>query len=119
MSKRKTTSRTTNSAGAVTTKTTTGRVPPNVKFPELSTKEGLECRELLEDQILLIDVRERRGPRTTTRADVFQNLFSTDECKRFVKFIDELPLELTPPKKRGEAERVNRELGNRNSCISS
>lgn len=34
-----------------------------------------------------------------------------DECKRFVKFIDELPLELTPPKKRGEAERVNREWG--------
>jgi hypothetical protein len=45
----------------------------------------------------------------------FQNLFSVDECKRFVKFIDELPLELTPPKKRGEAERVNRKRWNRDS----
>ncbi|KAG6898252.1 hypothetical protein C0992_002266 [Termitomyces sp. T32_za158] len=33
--------------------------------------------------------------------------FSPAECKAFVKFIDELPLELTPPKKRGEAERLN------------
>jgi len=52
------------------------------------------------------------------RAEDFQNLFSADECKRFVKFIDELPLELTPPNKRGEAERVNRKRENRNSCIS-
>jgi hypothetical protein len=28
-----------------------------VEFPELSAKEGLECRVLLEDQVLLIDVR--------------------------------------------------------------
>jgi len=33
--------------------------------------------------------------------------FSAAECKAFTKFIDELPLELTPSKKRGEAERVN------------
>ncbi|KAF5386683.1 hypothetical protein D9615_001915 [Tricholomella constricta] len=59
-------------------------------FPELAPKEELECRTLLEDQILLID-----------------NFFSPAECKAFVKFIDALPLELTPPKKRGEAERVN------------
>lgn len=37
-----------------------------------------------------------------------QDLFSPEECKAYVKFIDSLPLELTPPKKRGEAERVNR-----------
>jgi alpha-1,3-mannosyltransferase len=36
-----------------------------------------------------------------------QNLFSPAECKQYTKFIDNLPLELTPPKKRGEAERVN------------
>ena len=58
MSKRKTRSTATNSASAVTTKATTGHIPPNnVKFPELSTKKGLECRVLLEDQIMLIDVR--------------------------------------------------------------
>ena len=34
-----------------------------------------------------------------------------EECKAFIKFIESLPLELTPPKKRGEAERVNREFG--------
>lgn len=45
---------------------------------------------LLEDQVLLID-----------------NIFSVEECKKLVKFIDNLPLELTPPKKRGEADRVN------------
>lgn len=47
---------------------TTGRTPPtDVKFPELSTKKGLECRVLLEDQILLIDVRTAvwRGRETT------------------------------------------------------
>lgn len=58
MSKRRTKSTTPNSVSAVTAKATTGRIPPkDVKFPELSTKKGLECRVLLEDQILLIDVR--------------------------------------------------------------
>ena len=52
------------------------------------------------------------------RAEPFQNLLSADECKRFVKLIDGLPLELTPPKKRGEAERVNRKQENRDSCVS-
>jgi hypothetical protein len=36
-----------------------------------------------------------------------QNVLDAEECKRFTKFIDTLPLELTPPKKRGEADRVN------------
>lgn len=38
----------------------------------------------------------------------YQEFFSIEECKAFIKFIEGLPLELTPPKKRGEAERVNR-----------
>jgi hypothetical protein len=58
MSKRRTKSTTINSVSAVTTKATTGcTLPDNVKFPELSTKKDLECRVLLEDQILLFDVR--------------------------------------------------------------
>ncbi|RPD66304.1 hypothetical protein L227DRAFT_570197, partial [Lentinus tigrinus ALCF2SS1-6] len=67
--------------------------PPQVSFPELSPKEGIECRVLLDDQILLID-----------------EFFSPEECKKYVKFIDSLPLELTPPKKRGEADRVNHRM---------
>ena len=31
--------------------------PSQVAFPPLSPKGGLECRVLLEDQIMLIDVR--------------------------------------------------------------
>ncbi|KAG0705898.1 hypothetical protein DFH29DRAFT_904203 [Suillus ampliporus] len=65
-------------------------VPSGLTFPEISQKEGLECRVLLEDQIMLID-----------------EFLSVEECKRLVKFIDNVPLELTPPKKKGEAERVN------------
>ena len=58
MSKRRTKSTTTNPANVVTQKAATGGAPLNdVKFPELSKKKGLECRVLLEDQILLINVR--------------------------------------------------------------
>ncbi|KAI0636807.1 hypothetical protein C8Q77DRAFT_526043 [Trametes polyzona] len=67
--------------------------PPSVRFPDVAPKEGLECRAILEDQIILID-----------------DFFSSEECKAYVKFIDSLPLELTPPKKRGEAERVNHRM---------
>ncbi|KAH9857043.1 hypothetical protein C2E23DRAFT_720762 [Lenzites betulinus] len=67
--------------------------PSSVVFPGISPKEGLECRAILDDQILLID-----------------DLFSPEECKAYVKFIDSLPLELTPPKKRGEADRVNHRM---------
>ncbi|KAI0363461.1 hypothetical protein BV20DRAFT_958221 [Pilatotrama ljubarskyi] len=66
---------------------------PTMRFPDVAPKAGLECRAVLEDQILLID-----------------DLFSPEECKAYVKFIDGLPLELTPPKKRGEAERVNQRM---------
>ncbi|KAJ7774699.1 hypothetical protein B0H16DRAFT_1507956 [Mycena metata] len=59
-------------------------------FPDISPKSELECRVLLDNQIIVID-----------------DVFSPAECKSFVKFIDSLPLELTPPKKRGEAERHN------------
>ncbi|KAJ7046657.1 hypothetical protein C8F04DRAFT_1023363 [Mycena alexandri] len=62
----------------------------SVVFPDISPKSELECRVLLENQIVVID-----------------DVFSPAECKSFVKFIDSLPLELTPPKKRGEAERYN------------
>ncbi|KAJ8597959.1 hypothetical protein M405DRAFT_802815 [Rhizopogon salebrosus TDB-379] len=65
-------------------------VPSGLNFPDISQKEGLECRVLLEDQILLID-----------------EFLSVEECKRLVQFINNVPLELTPPKKKGEAERVN------------
>ncbi|PPQ65312.1 hypothetical protein CVT24_011439 [Panaeolus cyanescens] len=63
---------------------------PQVVFPDVAAKTNLECQTILDDQIIVID-----------------NLFSLQECKSYVKFIDSLPLELTPPKKRGEAERVN------------
>ncbi|KAI0810931.1 hypothetical protein BC629DRAFT_1281172 [Irpex lacteus] len=75
------------------TKTTSSTSQRTVQFPSVLPKDYLECRVLLEDQILLID-----------------NFFSTEECKTFVRFIDSLPLELTPPKKRGEAERVNHRI---------
>ncbi|KAI0273563.1 hypothetical protein BC834DRAFT_966073 [Gloeopeniophorella convolvens] len=64
--------------------------PKNIVFPQLSEKTYLRCHTLLEDQILLLD-----------------NLFTPAECKSFIEFVDNQPLELTPPKKRGEAERVN------------
>jgi len=63
------------------------------EFPLLATKEGLHCNVLEPDQIILIP-----------------DIFAVDECKQYVKFIEELPLELTPPKKRGEAERVNHRI---------
>ncbi|KAI8998490.1 hypothetical protein BD414DRAFT_432341 [Trametes punicea] len=67
--------------------------PATVRFPDISSKQELEYYALLEDQILFID-----------------GFFSPEECKSYVKFIDSLPLELTPPKKRGEADRVNHRL---------
>jgi len=68
-------------------------IPSYPSFPQLTPKEGLDCTVFEQDQILLID-----------------DLFSPEECKAFVKFIEKLPLEATPPKKRGEADRVNHRL---------
>ncbi|KAF5324832.1 hypothetical protein D9611_004252 [Ephemerocybe angulata] len=64
--------------------------PIQVVFPPLSEKVELECTTVMEDQIFIVE-----------------DFFSPQECKEFVKFIDSLPLELTPPKKKGEADRVN------------
>jgi len=81
-------------AGSVSTASASGtkeipkEYPP---FPILSEKHDLQCTELVEDQILLLD-----------------GFLSPEECFAFVYFIEKLPLEPTPPKKKGEAERVNR-----------
>ncbi|KAF8894669.1 hypothetical protein BD779DRAFT_1502325 [Infundibulicybe gibba] len=64
--------------------------PPVVDFPHLTPKDWIECRALLDDQILLVD-----------------GFLSASECSAFVKCVDNLPLELTRPKRRGEADRVN------------
>ncbi|KAJ3558670.1 hypothetical protein NM688_g785 [Phlebia brevispora] len=63
------------------------------QFPSVDPKEYLDCRVVLQDQILVID-----------------DLFTAEECKAFVRFMDKLPLELTPPPKKGEAERVNHRI---------
>ncbi|KAI0319370.1 hypothetical protein OF83DRAFT_1055091 [Amylostereum chailletii] len=90
-------SRTNNAAATTLNQSGTITAPPILtrapEFPDLTSKKALPCRALLEDQILLID-----------------NFFTVDECKRFVQFIDSQPLELTPPKKRGEAIRVNHRI---------
>ncbi|KIY50994.1 hypothetical protein FISHEDRAFT_38567 [Fistulina hepatica ATCC 64428] len=62
----------------------------DIIFPQISPQVDLEQEVLLDDQIMLI-----------------KNFLSPAECRSFVKFIDALPLVLTPPKKRGEADRVN------------
>ncbi|KAJ7940767.1 hypothetical protein B0H13DRAFT_1939830 [Mycena leptocephala] len=72
-----------------------------VVFPDISPKSELECHR--RDRCCYLFY-------STTGALIHllsQDIFSPAECKSFVKFIDSLPLELTPPKKRGEAERHN------------
>lgn len=64
--------------------------PKAVVFPELSEKTNVRCDTFLEDQVLLLS-----------------NVFTPAECRTLVDFVDSQPLELTPPKKRGEADRVN------------
>ncbi|GJE95187.1 2OG-Fe(II) oxygenase [Phanerochaete sordida] len=80
-------------ASATTTTTTPKSVAHEVQFPSVTDKEYLACNVLSDDQIILLD-----------------DLFSAEECKAFVRFIESLPLELTPPKKKGEAERVNHRI---------
>jgi len=64
--------------------------PKAIAFPRLSVKSHVRCNTFLEDQILL-----------------FSDVLTPAECRTFVDFIEDQPLELTPPKKRGEAERIN------------
>ncbi|KAF8479354.1 hypothetical protein DFH94DRAFT_632704 [Russula ochroleuca] len=64
--------------------------PKAIPFPRLSEKSHIRCHTFLEDQILLLS-----------------DVLTPSECRTFVDFIDSQPLELTPPKKRGEADRVN------------
>ncbi|ESK96882.1 hypothetical protein Moror_6460 [Moniliophthora roreri MCA 2997] len=61
-------------------------------FPSIFLKQigEVDPQILLADQIILL-----------------HGLLTISECQAFTKFIDGLPLELTPPKKRGEAERIN------------
>ncbi|KAL5533124.1 CEF1 [Sanghuangporus sanghuang] len=67
------------------------RAPPaEVQFPSVSPKESLVVKDFVPDKILLIP-----------------DVFDESECKRFIKLIEELPLELTPAPKKGEAVRVN------------
>ena len=84
--------------------------PKALIFPELSEKNSIRCNTFLEDQVLLLNVCLSRCSLTLASKynNIFQNLFTPAECRTFVDFIDSQPLELTPPKKRGEADRVNR-----------
>ncbi|KAJ8078679.1 hypothetical protein PM082_012962 [Marasmius tenuissimus] len=59
-------------------------------FPHIGPKVAIPSHVILTDQIILLD-----------------NFLNALECQAFIKMIEMLPLELTPPKKRGEAERVN------------
>jgi hypothetical protein len=65
-----------------------------IKFPLISSKRQLQVNTVLQDQIICID-----------------NVLNAKECASWTSFVDSLPLQLTPPKKRGEADRHN--------CVSS
>ncbi|CUA73101.1 hypothetical protein RSOLAG22IIIB_10530 [Rhizoctonia solani] len=64
-----------------------------LQWPTIGVKEGLECQELIPDQIYIID-----------------DFLSREECALFSKFITGLPLVATPPPKKGEATRVNHRI---------
>ncbi|KAG8790157.1 hypothetical protein FRC12_012630 [Ceratobasidium sp. 428] len=76
-----------------TTKPPAAPTPPDIRWPSIAIKKDLECRELVPDQIYIID-----------------NFLSPDECAIFSKFITSLPLVATPPPKKGEATRVNHRI---------
>ncbi|PVG03079.1 hypothetical protein CPB86DRAFT_859716 [Serendipita vermifera] len=62
----------------------------NLNWPEISMKQGLTINVVEADQILVLD-----------------GFLTKSECTELIRFIDSLPLEITPPPKRGEATRVN------------
>ncbi|KAJ1302995.1 hypothetical protein OPQ81_011198 [Rhizoctonia solani] len=64
-----------------------------IQWPVISVKERLECREIIPDQIYVIN-----------------DFLSREECVLFSKFITGLPLVPTPPPKKGEATRVNHRI---------
>ncbi|KLO12617.1 hypothetical protein SCHPADRAFT_829289 [Schizopora paradoxa] len=64
-----------------------------LQFPSLASKKNLSCEVVEEDQIIII-----------------QDALNEDECKRFIDFVEGLPLELTPPPKKGDAQRVNHRI---------
>ncbi|KAF9053551.1 hypothetical protein BDZ89DRAFT_1056147 [Hymenopellis radicata] len=57
---------------------------------QFNSKRDLECRVALDDQILVID-----------------NFLSAKECHAVITAADAFPLEMTPAKRRGEADRFN------------
>ncbi|KAF8921427.1 hypothetical protein CPB85DRAFT_1372520 [Mucidula mucida] len=57
---------------------------------QFNVKRDLECRVVMDDQILVID-----------------NLLSLKECRAVIAAADAFPLEMTPAKRRGEADRFN------------
>jgi hypothetical protein len=84
-----------------------GPAPKATPFPRLSEKSHIRCHTFLEDQILLLSVRLYCPLIFLDTETAPQNVLTPAECRSFVDFIDSQPLELTPPKKRGEADRVN------------
>ncbi|CAE6394704.1 unnamed protein product [Rhizoctonia solani] len=79
-----------------TTNKASAAKPPTqseIQWPAISVKQGLECRELIPDQIYIID-----------------DFLSREESALFSKFITGLPLVATPPPKKGEATRVNHRI---------
>lgn len=56
MAKKKATTTKAAAPASLTNKITTAQQATPVVFPEISLKEELECRTILDDQILVIDV---------------------------------------------------------------
>lgn len=97
---------------ASTSRNTTNTLKTDVVFPDIATcKDWIENEVLLQDQIILFHVcpcdRAWKPIPALSSLSNTQGYLSANECKAYANFIDKLPLELTPPKKRGEALRVN------------
>lgn len=75
---------------------------PHIEWPVLSKKQHLDITVLEPDQILTV-----------------QSFLTRTECSNLIRLIDSLPLELTPPPKRGEATRVNQRASIQSSSFAS